>query len=51
MSTAEYPDGTVHLLHLDPPYKHARHYTPPHPATCTPGWQPTRPAPAPGSWK
>jgi hypothetical protein len=27
MSTGEYPDGTVYLLHLDPPYKHARHYT------------------------
>src|SRR5215471_1860432 len=27
MSTAEYPGGTVYLLHLDPPYKHARHYT------------------------
>jgi hypothetical protein len=27
MSTTEYPDGTVYLLHLDPPYKHARHYT------------------------
>jgi hypothetical protein len=27
MSTAEYPGGTVYILHLDPPYKHARHYT------------------------
>jgi hypothetical protein len=27
MTTGEYPDGTVYLLHLDPPYKHARHYT------------------------
>jgi hypothetical protein len=27
MSTTEHPDGTVYLLHLDPPYKHARHYT------------------------
>jgi hypothetical protein len=27
MSTDEYPDGTVYILHLDPPYKHARHYT------------------------
>jgi hypothetical protein len=27
MNTPEYPDGTVYLLHLDPPYKHARHYT------------------------
>ena len=24
---AEYPGGTVYLLHLDPAYKHARHYT------------------------
>ncbi len=32
MNTTEYPDGTVYLLHLDPPYKHARHYTMPHPA-------------------
>jgi hypothetical protein len=27
MSTTEYPEGTVYVLHLDPPYKHARHYT------------------------
>jgi hypothetical protein len=27
MSTSEYPEGTVYILHLDPPYKHARHYT------------------------
>ena len=27
MNTAEYPEGTVYLLHLDPPYQHARHYT------------------------
>jgi hypothetical protein len=27
MSISEYPGGTVYLLHLDPAYKHARHYT------------------------
>jgi hypothetical protein len=27
MNTGEYPGGTVYLLHLDPAYKHARHYT------------------------
>jgi hypothetical protein len=27
MSTADYPDGTVFIPHLDPQYKHARHYT------------------------
>lgn len=27
MSTDEYPEGTVYVLHLDPPYRHARHYT------------------------
>lgn len=24
--TAEYPAGTVYLLHLDQPFRHARHY-------------------------
>ena len=26
-SAADAPTGTVYLIHLDPAYKHARHYT------------------------
>ena len=27
MSPAAYDPGIVYILHLDPPYRHARHYT------------------------